>query len=765
MAGAISSLGIGSGTLTSDVIDKLKDADNSILVKPVERKIESNTSKTAELSMVTTMLATLKVSTSTLSDDTTYLSRSTSVTGDSVTATANSGVSIQDIDVSVKQLAKQSIFESSNTFSDLDSNVLSSGSNSNFSFFLGSSKLTVNLGDGAVSLSDLVTKINDSAGDKVTASTMNVGGDNPYKLILKSKETGEHNQIYFGESLDAEAVISNDLKAGMSINGVDIVDSDTNYDSINSLIDAINEKVDETNIKAYNNSGTISLKSLDGSEIDIEDSNSGADWTNLGFTVDIGNPEVSAISDGSGSLDAISTFTNLKSGMSINGIDIIDSDTTYNSLDDLIDAINAKKDETNVQAYNNNGQIKLTGIDGNEIDIEDSNSGADWESLGFTVNVGGIEVLADSNDSLDGASMANDLKAGMSINGVDILDSDTNYDSLDDLIDAINAKKDETNVQAYNNNGQIKLKGIDGSAIDIEDTNNGADWGALGFTVDVGNPEVSAIADDDNNDKTRAIIDALGINMLQKSQNAHFTFNGVKIARSTNAVDDLVIGLTLELQKVDSIGDSSTIKIQRDDSGMIDSVREMVASYNQVLNKLTEVTDYNDETGEAGTFQGESTISRIKSSLNRILLTSDFTQDIHNLIDVGIELNEGGLLTFDETKLQSKLSEDSEAVEKLFRGYTASVRGSDVEFDGIFAKMNKELDSLIGDSGSVSLYEGNLKSNKKRLEEERDKAIERIDVRYEIMSNKFAAYDAMISSMNSSFSALQMQIDAMVSSK
>ena len=566
MSGAISSLGLGSGTLTSDVIDSLKEADNSIMVAPTDRKIEDNRSKTSELSMVSTMLATLKVSTSTLSDDTTYLSRSTSVTGDSVTATANAGVSIQDIDVGVKQLAKQSIFESSNTFSDLDSNVLASGTASAFSFFLGASKVTVSLGDGAVSLSELVTKINDIAGDKVTASTMNVGGDNPYKLILKSKDTGDNNQIYFGEALDGGAVTSNEVKTGMSINGVDIVDSDTDYDSIDSLINAINEKASETNVKAHNNSGTISLKSLDGSEIDIEDTNDGADWTNLGFTVDADNPEVSAI--------------------------------------------------------------------------------------------------ADSGD-----------------------------------------------------------------------------------------------------DKTRSIIDALGINMLQKSQDANFTFNGVDITRNTNTVSDLVVGLTLELQKVDDTDENSTIKIKRDDGGMVDSVKEMVAAYNQVLNKLTEVTDYNSETDEAGAFQGESTISRIKSSLNRILLTSDFTQDIHNLIDVGIELNEGGLLTFDEAKLQSKLSEDSEAVEKLFRGYTATVRGSDVEFDGIFAKMNKELDGLIGDSGSVSLYEGNLKSNKKRLEEERDKAIERIDVRYEIMSNKFAAYDAMISSMNSSFSALQMQIDAMVSSK
>ena len=275
MAGAISSLGLGSGTLTSDVIDKLKNADKSILVTPVERKIESNKSKTSELGLVSTLLATLKTTTSTLSDDVTYLSRSTSVTGSSVTATANSGVSIQDIDVGVNQLAKQSIFESSNTFSSLDNNVLAAGSGSTFSFYMGSSKVSISLGDGAVTLAGLVEKINNTAGDKVTASTMNVGGNNPYKLILKSKATGDENQIYFGEGLDGGAVVSNDLKSGMSINGVDIATTDTNYNSIDKLISAINGKADETKVKAYNNSGAITLRSLDGSAINIEDLNGG----------------------------------------------------------------------------------------------------------------------------------------------------------------------------------------------------------------------------------------------------------------------------------------------------------------------------------------------------------------------------------------------------------------------------------------------------------------------------------------------------------
>jgi flagellar hook-associated protein 2 len=79
--------------------------------------------------------------------------------------------------------------------------------------------------------------------------------------------------------------------------------------------------------------------------------------------------------------------------------------------------------------------------------------------------------------------------------------------------------------------------------------------------------------------------------------------------------------------------------------------------------------------------------------------------------------------------------------------------------------MNKELDGLIGNKGDLTLFDTSLKSNQTKLNDERTKAVERINVRYEVMSNKFAAYDTMISNMNSGFKSLQMQIDAMVSNK
>ena len=45
MAGTINSLGIGSGVLTSDLIDQLRSADEDRLLKPLKSKIELGVQK------------------------------------------------------------------------------------------------------------------------------------------------------------------------------------------------------------------------------------------------------------------------------------------------------------------------------------------------------------------------------------------------------------------------------------------------------------------------------------------------------------------------------------------------------------------------------------------------------------------------------------------------------------------------------------------------------------------------------------------------
>ena len=45
MPGSISSLGIGSGVLSSDVIEQLRESDEGLIINPIDRNIEANQQK------------------------------------------------------------------------------------------------------------------------------------------------------------------------------------------------------------------------------------------------------------------------------------------------------------------------------------------------------------------------------------------------------------------------------------------------------------------------------------------------------------------------------------------------------------------------------------------------------------------------------------------------------------------------------------------------------------------------------------------------
>ena len=128
--GTLSSLGIGSGVLSYDVIDKLKKADENVMVKPLEEKLDLLKKKESALSQFVTIGATIKTDILDLADGTLFAKVSTDVNGSSVNVTANDGVKPQTFDINVTQLAQNDVYQSKG-FANTNSIINSSGTNQN----------------------------------------------------------------------------------------------------------------------------------------------------------------------------------------------------------------------------------------------------------------------------------------------------------------------------------------------------------------------------------------------------------------------------------------------------------------------------------------------------------------------------------------------------------------------------------------------------------------------------------------------------------
>jgi len=259
---------------------------------------------------------------------------------------------------------------------------------------------------------------------------------------------------------------------------------------------------------------------------------------------------------------------------------------------------------------------------------------------------------------------------------------------------------------------------------------------------------VSYDADGDSNTDD----DFLSLTNVQAAQDAEFIFNGVNVTRSKNTVDDLIVGVTFEL--IGASAEDNRVSIQRDIEGIADMVSEFVSAYNSWNSNLTEATKFDPDGGTSGIFQGDSTIRRLLSDVKYALFNSEV--DGKGAGTYGITVNEDGILSFDRTVFIDELNNDPQKAVEVFT--------SDV--GGIFSSLNDTLKNATDMStGYLGIYEEQLKREEEHLSDERERSLEMLDKRYDIMAMQFAAYDEMISNMNTSYQSLQMAIDAQLSSK
>ena len=246
--------------------------------------------------------------------------------------------------------------------------------------------------------------------------------------------------------------------------------------------------------------------------------------------------------------------------------------------------------------------------------------------------------------------------------------------------------------------------------------------------------------------------DFLDLTNVQSAQDAKFKFNGVDITRSTNEVTDLIVGVTFNLKG--ESGEKNSIFIKQDIEGIADMVEEFVSSYNSWRSKIEDVTKYDPDGKSTGVFMGDSTMRRLHLDVRYAVLNSEV--DGKGLANYGMDISKDGIMSFKRDEFIKVFKDNPQEAVKVFTQ----------EAGGVFSTLNSALKKATDpNNGYLKNYEDELKRDRDRLSEEREKTMQMLDARYEIMALQFAAYDEMISSMNISYQSLQMQIDTQLAKK
>lgn len=345
-------------------------------------------------------------------------------------------------------------------------------------------------------------------------------------------------------------------------------------------------------------------------------------------------------------------------------------------------------------------------------------------------------------------------------------------------------------------------------------------------------------------------------NRIQKAQDAEFTYNGVNVKRDKNTFDNLRPGVTITLNEVGK----TNVSISQNTDEVIKAVEEFIKDYNLMTMNLGIATSYDEEKG-AGTFQGVSEISGLRSNIGRLINGQD--SEGKALSKFGITPDKDGQLQLDLNKFNAALSKDPEEIQRFFMGSNKTepithmgnapvsagalniaagdltINGKSVIFstaagssaednalklqqaindagiegvtasldqsgkriilkrndgqsleikgnstalaslgmseatvnpvtkktDGLFTRLNKMLDGVVGKDGTMIAMQNQLRDENKSIADNKEATQKLLDEKYTTMQERFIKYNSIIASLENQFATLKSMIDAELNNK
>lgn len=156
---------------------------------------------------------------------------------------------------------------------------------------------------------------------------------------------------------------------------------------------------------------------------------------------------------------------------------------------------------------------------------------------------------------------------------------------------------------------------------------------------------------------------------LTQAQNSNVRVDGIYITQSSNTLENLFEGVTLNLLS-SSVGKLVTISIDNDKEAMKSKIRGFVDAYNAVMQDISTFSAFDEENETAAPLLGDGFLASIRRELSAVVAQQvgqlPSGQQLNRLADVGIMSSSRNLLTINEGKLSEALNDRFEEVVNLF---------------------------------------------------------------------------------------------------
>lgn len=183
-------------------------------------------------------------------------------------------------------------------------------------------------------------------------------------------------------------------------------------------------------------------------------------------------------------------------------------------------------------------------------------------------------------------------------------------------------------------------------------------------------------------------------NHVQTAKDSKFIYEGIEITRSTNNIDDLIIGAKISLKKEGV----TNFKVSDDLDALTEHLNTFTTNYNALVNSLATSTGFDQEKKTSGSLQGITEITRLKTQLSSLITKTDANG--MSLSSMGFSLNEKGILEFKKSKFEEAYKKNGEDIKSFLQGSTK------------YQELSETSKTI---SQKVALAEGDLKINGKDI--------------------------------------------------
>ena len=186
------------------------------------------------------------------------------------------------------------------------------------------------------------------------------------------------------------------------------------------------------------------------------------------------------------------------------------------------------------------------------------------------------------------------------------------------------------------------------------------------------------------------------------------------------------------------------------------NIQDFVDAYNAVNDLLSTSTKYDSETKTAGVLQGDNTAVGLQNALRMLTMgtAGNATGSLKRLADAGMQMQSGGKLTVDDTKLSEALQESPDDLKSLF----AAKASSDGSGGGIAVNFKQYTSQLLAFDGTLNSKSDSLASRIKSNQSDQDQVNERASVLQARLTRQYSALDTQMAALQSLSTYMQQQV-------